>query len=262
MSGSDVVIRFGHPPAAFFISILTYGAITVASTLTLRLWGDPQGGSTPRPQDTPLRASISLASLVHACVMTVVGTVVTFGEDWSTKHIVYGQSPLVPFFVAWEVGYLLEDLAAMAYSKMAHDRWAGWSLALHHAFLITGLPYYFGRRVQGDYIWGSLFFMNASSVCWHLRYFIARGGWEGSRLHAAVSMAFPLTFLVCRFLFMPFAFWQYGRLEGLAWHDVPLHIPPKCLLGLGSISVFNVYWLVKMGRNVAATLGKAKTKRS
>ena len=146
----------GAPFVTCLLSFSTYISTTGIAMLALRRYSVLPDGHTRITPDLSLKWSMSVSSLLHAIVMTIVGVSVTVFEDWSVKSLIHGRSQLLPTFMAWELGYLAQDLLAMSYSKLKYAHWAGWSLAFHHVFLLCGLPWYF--RVQlGDYFWGALF---------------------------------------------------------------------------------------------------------
>ena len=184
-----------------FLSFLTYLLVILGGIYVVWLFPVVRNGSTSPSADVHIRWATTAASFLHSALIASVGTLVLFFEDWQQKSIVDGKSPLVPIFVTWELGHLLQQTMFKCYLLMdvTSHRSHGLLSLLRHLVMISFLPWYEPLGI-GHFFLGLYFVSHFSSAFWNLRSLLAKGGKEQSGIYQFVSIMCPCSFVLCRFV--------------------------------------------------------------
>jgi len=228
------------PFVTLFLSFLTYLLVILGGVYIVWLFPVVKNGSTSPSPDVFIRWSTAAASFLHSTVMTNVGVLVVFFENWQSKSVFDGQSPLVPIFVAWEVGHQLQQAMFKCYLMIESNRSQGLIPLMQHALMISWLPWY-DRLGVGDFFIGLFFLSHFSSAFWTLRMLLAKAGKEQTNIYQFVSIMCPLSFVLCRFLPVGFVLRDLASCYG--WMD---QFPTMHVILLVCVTVYNLVAFIRM----------------
>ncbi|KAF9376527.1 hypothetical protein BGX21_003472 [Mortierella sp. AD011] len=181
--------------------------------------------------------------------MTIVGSYLLITVDWSKNDISTFKSPITPFLVGLELGYLTQDTAFEFYQRVMYG--IGSNLILfHHVAVVMGSAYYLHSLTltnPGPYFIGMLSLMNLSTPLLHLRWVLQSRGqtFFNSRLKRAIDTSLLISYFWCRV----FGNWwmgvAIGAKLGVAWYQVPWHIGKIFTVTTTIMFLMNlVWWLV------------------
>ncbi|KAI9231617.1 MAG: hypothetical protein BYD32DRAFT_466980, partial [Podila humilis] len=82
-----------------------------------------------------------IVASVHSTIMTTTGIYLLATVDWSSNDLSTYKTPLTPFLVGLELGYLTQDTVFEVYQRVAFG--IGSNLIMfHHIAVILGSAYY------------------------------------------------------------------------------------------------------------------------
>ncbi|KAF9155585.1 hypothetical protein DFQ26_009701 [Actinomortierella ambigua] len=187
-----------------------------------------------------------LVASVHSTIMTTVGWYVLLTVDWTKHDLSTYTTPITPFLVGLELGYLTQDTAFEFYQRFRFG--VGSNLILfHHVCVILGSIYYLYALTivnPGPFFIGMLSLMNMSTPVLHLRWILQSRGrtFVNSRLKRVVDTALLVTYFWCRI----FGNWWMGvsiaRKMGVWWFEAPLYIGKKYTITTVTMFFMNVAW--------------------
>ncbi|KAG0011704.1 hypothetical protein BGZ80_000496 [Entomortierella chlamydospora] len=181
--------------------------------------------------------------------MTIVGTYLLITVDWSKNDISTFKSPITPFLVGLELGYLTQDTAFEFYQRIMYG--IGSNLILfHHVAVVMGSVYYLHSLTltnPGPYFIGMLSLMNLSTPLLHLRWVLQSRGqtFFNSRFKRTIDTSLLISYFWCRV----FGNWwmgvAIGTKLGVAWYQVPWHIGRIFTVTTTVMFLMNlVWWLI------------------
>ncbi|KAF9171528.1 hypothetical protein BGX20_007407 [Mortierella sp. AD010] len=190
-----------------------------------------------------------IVASTHSTIMTIVGSYLLITVDWSKNDISTFKSPITPFLVGLELGYLTQDTAFEFYQRVMYG--IGSNLILfHHVAVVMGSAYYLHSLTltnPGPYFIGMLSLMNLSTPLLHLRWVLQSRGqtFFNSRLKRAIDTSLLISYFWCRV----FGNWwmgvAIGAKLGVAWYQVPWHIGKIFTVTTTIMFLMNlVWWLV------------------
>ncbi|KAF9998634.1 hypothetical protein BGZ79_007699 [Entomortierella chlamydospora] len=190
-----------------------------------------------------------IVASTHSTIMTIVGTYLLITVDWSKNDISTFKSPITPFLVGLELGYLTQDTAFEFYQRIMYG--IGSNLILfHHVAVVMGSVYYLHSLTltnPGPYFIGMLSLMNLSTPLLHLRWVLQSRGqtFFNSRFKRTIDTSLLISYFWCRV----FGNWwmgvAIGTKLGVAWYQVPWHIGRIFTVTTTVMFLMNlVWWLI------------------
>ncbi|KAF9586609.1 hypothetical protein BGW38_000983 [Lunasporangiospora selenospora] len=187
-----------------------------------------------------------IVASVHSTIMTSTGLYLLLTVDWSKNDISTYKTPLTPFLVGLELGYLTQDTAFEFYQRARFG--VGSNLILfHHVSVILGSVYYLYALTldnPGPFFIGMLSLMNMSTPILHFRWVLQSRGckFDESRLKRFVDTALMVTYFWCRI----FGNWwmgvAIGAKLGMSWYQAPFYIGKKFTITTTTMFLMNVAW--------------------
>ncbi|KAG0237812.1 hypothetical protein BGW42_008433 [Actinomortierella wolfii] len=230
-------------------------ALTLYPALFFLLGASPQVRRILPPKaDTQKQYHLcnKLVASVHSTIMTVVGWYVLLSVDWSKHDISTYTTPITPFLVGLELGYLTQDTIFEFYQRARFG--VGSNLILfHHVAVIWGSVYYLYALTivnPGPFFIGMLSLMNMSTPILHFRWILQSRGrtFMNSRLKRVVDTALLVTYFWCRI----FGNWwmgvSIGRKLGVWWFEAPLYIGKKFTITTTTMFFMNVAWWLVLAK--------------
>ncbi|KAF9329697.1 hypothetical protein BG006_007259 [Podila minutissima] len=194
-----------------------------------------------------------IVASVHSTIMTITGIYLLATVDWSSNDISTYKTPLTPFLVGLEFGYLTQDTVFELYQRVAFG--IGSNLIMfHHISVILGSAYYLYALTlnnPGPFFIAMLSLMNMSTPILHYRWVLQSSGrtFYNSQLKRVVDTALLVTYFWCRV----FGNWwmgvAIGAKLGVAWYEAPWFIGKKFTITTTVMFFMNVVWWLVLAKS-------------
>ncbi|KAF9585654.1 hypothetical protein BGW38_001372 [Lunasporangiospora selenospora] len=193
-----------------------------------------------------------MVASVHSTIMTSVGTFLLLSVDWSKCDISTNKTPLTPFLVGLELGYLTQDTVFEFYQRVRFG--TGSNLILfHHIAVILGAVYYLHSLTldnPGPYFIGMLSLMNLSTPILHFRWMLQSCGrtFDSSRLKRLIDTALVVSYFWCRIFGNWWMSVAIGAKLGVAWYQTPWHIGRVFTVTTTTMFLMNLVWWLSLAK--------------